>query len=66
MIRKSRPPSLGASHHLPAWCALLAPKPTTAFPFPLKLSRRPHANHNQTQAFLSSPLLHYIFSKPFA
>ena len=32
MKRPFRSRSLGASHHLPAWCALLAPKSATRFP----------------------------------
>jgi len=41
-------PSLGASHHLPPWCALLAPKPANHFQPRLELSPQPHTNHNRT------------------
>jgi hypothetical protein len=37
--------SFGDSHHLPAWCALLAPKPANRLQPRLELS---HANYNQT------------------
>ena len=41
-------PSLGAPHHLPASCALLASKPALRFPPRLKISLLPHANFKQT------------------
>ena len=49
-----RSSSLGASHHLPPQCALLAPKPASHFQPRLKLSSRPHTNYNQTN--LACPL----------
>ena len=44
MIRPFRSRSLGASHHLPAWSALIAPKSATRFQPRLKLSPRPQQN----------------------
>jgi hypothetical protein len=41
-----RSPSIGASHHLPAWCALLAPKPSNRCQHRLELSPPPHTNCN--------------------
>src|SRR5260370_36995360 len=65
LARRSRPmklqfrsPSLGASHHLPACCALLAPKPHTRFPPRLEPSPRPHAIYHQSNPaciLLTSP-----------
>ena len=66
MIRQFRSRSLGASHHLPAWCALLAPKSATRFQPRLKLSPRPHAKYNQTHPPCPHSSLHYLFSKPFS
>ena len=60
MIRKFRSPSLGAAHHLPPWCALLAPKPATRFQPRLKLSTRPHANYHHTNP--ACPLLRSTIS----
>ena len=48
MIRKFPSPLLGASDHLPPWCALLATKPAPHFQPHLKLSTQPHAAHRQT------------------
>jgi hypothetical protein len=58
-------PSLGASHHLPPWCALLSPKPATRFQPRLKLSPQPHTNYHHTNP--DCPLLkfHSRFPKPF-
>ena len=39
-------PSLGAPHHLPTWCALLAPKQAVRFQSPLKVLLLPPANYN--------------------
>ena len=59
MIRKFRSPLLGASHHPPAGCALLAPKPAPHFQPYLKLSPQPHAPYHQT-----NPLCPVVNSSP--
>jgi hypothetical protein len=55
MIRQFRSRSLGASHHLPPWCALLAPKPAPHFQLRLKLS--PNPTQTATTPILSSLVL---------
>src|SRR6202022_4133148 len=64
LSRRSRPmklqfhsPSLGAPHPLPAWCALLAPKPATCFQARLELSPDP----TQTT---TKPILHALLLAP--
>jgi hypothetical protein len=54
MIRKFRSPLLGASDHLPPWCALLTPKPAPHFQPHLKLSPQPHPQTNPL-----CPLVHF-------
>ena len=65
MIRQFRSRSLGASHHLPACCALLAPKSATRFQPRLKLLPPSYGTNNQTHPPCPHSSLHYLFSKLF-
>ena len=49
-----RSPSLGASHHLQAWCALVAPHQAPGFELP-------HANYNRCNP-ARAPLSSTIYS----
>src|SRR6266699_3592390 len=55
-------PLPGASHHLPPWCALLAPKPVPHFKPRLELSPQPHANYHHTNP--ACPLVNSTPSSP--
>src|SRR6266699_2531065 len=55
LIRQFRSPSPDAPHHLPPWCALLAPKQPFPLLSPLKVLLLPPANYNQTNPTFAFP-----------